>query len=305
MPSHKDYLACLPPAWRERATAEPESDWWPWRDMALHIARVRNPEAPARLMILHGAGGHAGALWPAAALAADIGFEVLAPDMPGYGRTRVPRPSAVRYSDWVDCVSDLLRAEQARDPRPLVLVGASMGGMLAYSATARVGGVACLLATCLLDPRDEQVWSALSPLVGRWSLGLMNRAAPLIDSWRLPIRWLTPMNKIANERTLARLCRTDPRGGGGRIALGFLRTFLGSVPPVEPEQFDAAPVMLVHPAADRWTAPELSLRFLRRIRGETRHVPLDNAGHFPIEEPGISQLATVMQEIHDTLAARG
>lgn len=303
MPSHTDYLACLPPAWRERATAEPESDWWPWRDMTLHIARVRKPEAPARLMILHGAGGHAGALWPAAALAAESGFDVLVPDLPGYGRTRLPKPSAVRYADWVDCVSDLLRAEHARDTRPLVILGASMGGMLGYAVAARVGGVHTLLATCLLDPRDPRVWSVLSPLMGRWSLSVLNAAAPLLDRLRLPIRWLTPMEKIANQPALAHLCCTDKRGGGGRVALGFLRTWLGAVPPVEPEQFDAAPVILVHPGEDRWTPPELSLRFLRRLGGESRYVALENAGHFPVEEPGLGQLAAVLDEICQHIAA--
>lgn len=294
---HTDYLRCLPPAWQARATIPPETDCWAWRGMQVHIARVRRPQAPARLMILHGAGGHAGALWPAAALAAEIGYDVLVPDLPGYGRTRVPRPGAVRYPDWVACVADLLRAEQARDDRPLVLVGASMGGLLAYSAAARAGGVAHLVVTCLLDPRDRVVWSALSPLVGRWSLGLMKASARLTDPLRLPIRWLTPMQRIANDPRLSQLCCTDERGGGGRIALGFLRTWLGSSPEVEPEAFTAAPVVLAHPADDRWTPASLSLRFFERIAVPKRYLPLLGAGHFPVEEPGISQLQALFAEL--------
>lgn len=294
---HTDYLRCLPPAWQARATTPPERDEWAWRDMQVHIARVRQPQAPARMMILHGAGGHADALWPAAALAAEIGYEVLVPDLPGYGRTRVPRPGAVRYPDWVDCVAGLLRAEQARDDRPLVLVGASMGGMLAYSAAARAGGVAHLVVTCLLDPRDQRVWSALSPLIGRWSLALMNVSALLIDPLRLPIRWLAPVQKIANDPVLSRLCCTDERGGGGRIPLGFLRSWLGSAPEVEPEAFTSAPVVLAHPADDRWTPAPLSLRFFERIAAPTRYLPLADAGHFPVEEPGISQLHALFAEL--------
>ncbi len=311
MPYNVDaYLACLPPHLQERAQTPPESTWWPWNGHSVHIARARRPDAGARLLILHGAGGHSGALWPAAALAADLGYDVLAPDLPGYGRTKVPDPGAVRYPDWLDCVCALIRAEQQADPRPLVLLGASMGGMLAYSACARLeqedGGspVARLMATCLLDPADPEVWSALSPWLGRWSLPLMDALAPLLDRRRLPIRWLTPMNRIANQPALSKLCRTDPRGGGGSVALGFLRSYLNAPPERAPERFTTVPVLLTHPAADRWTAPALSLRFLERIAAPTRHIPLENAGHFPVEEPGIEQLRDVLRDVLTELTAK-
>lgn len=105
------------------------------------------------MLLLHGGGGHAAVLWPFAALAAERGFEVAVPDLPGYGKTRVPSVG-VRYSDWVECIADLVRAEKAADPRPLVVMGASMGGMLAYEAAARRTEVVdAVVATCLLDPR--------------------------------------------------------------------------------------------------------------------------------------------------------
>lgn len=300
---HAAYTACLPEPFRSRAGTQPVATWWPWRDHAVHVARARNPAAPARLMILHGAGGHAGAVWPMAALAADIGFEVLAPDLPGYGRTRTADPGAIRYPDWIDCVCDLIAAEREKDARPLVVLGASMGGMLAYSAAAKAPGVARLLVTCLLDPRDDWVWSALSPWAGRWGLTLLNALAPVTDALRVPIRWLTPMAKIANQPALSRLCRTDPRGGGGRVALGFLRTYLASSPPCEPETFTAIPVTLIHPAADRWTPPELSLRFFNRLAAPKRYVPLDNAGHFPVERPGVDQLHAALAELFAELGS--
>ena len=72
------------------------------------------------------------------------------------------------------------------------------------------------------------------------------------------------MGKIANDRALARICMTDTRGGGSRIALGFLRSYLQSSPAVAPEEFRGPPVILAHPADDRWTPPTMSLGFLRR-----------------------------------------
>lgn len=305
--THQDYVACLPEPFRQRlAAAEPETTWWPWRDTTLHIARLRNSAAQARLMILHGAGGHSAALWPIAALAAELGYEVLAPDLPGYGRTRVPNPGAVRYPDWVDCVADLLAAENAADSRPLVLAGASIGGMLAYSAAARAGGVATLVVTCLLDPRDPVTWPALSRW-GAWTVALARRmlglSSRLTDNLRVPIRWLVPMTRIANDPVLARICTTDVRGGGSRIALGFLRSYLQSPPAVEPEAFQRPPVVLAHPAEDRWTPPTMSLGFFQRIAAPKRYVPLPHGGHFPIEPPALRELRALLEKLLGDLSA--
>lgn len=54
--------------------------------------------------------------------------------------------------------------------------------------------------------------------------------------------------------------------------------------------------MLLHPAEDRWTMPELSLDYLGRLRGKTRVVMLPGCGHFPLEEPGFQVL---LDEVSD------
>src|SRR4051812_296462 len=50
-----------------------------------------------------------------------------------------------------------------------------------------------------------------------------------------------------------------------------------------PEQA-RCPVLLVHPAADRWTDVSISLPFFEGLRVPKRLVMLENAGHFPVEE---------------------
>ena len=306
-----EYLACLPMDWRLRAAAVPAPDsiWWPWRTMRLHIRTLPQADARARLLLLHGAGGHSGALWPLGSLAATLGYEVLAPDLPGYGLTEVPDPASVTYPDWIDCITDLVRAQTATDQRPLVLVGASMGGMLGYSVSARLpGAVAHLLATCLLDPSNPVCWPALSRWGGAPSVRLIR---PLLAAvarhrlparWRVPIRWVAPMNAIANQPRLAGLCTQDSRGGGGLVSLGFLASFLLSTPELQPEEFRQVPLTLIHPVNDRWTPPSMSLSFLHRIAGLARYVPLEGCGHFPVEEPGMSTAVRVLREVIEQLA---
>ena len=296
------YASFLPPGYRTDAL-EPVSTWWPWRDRRVHIARAVNPNASVRVIGLHGAGGHSGALWPFAALAGRENVDVLLPDMPIYGDTVEPNPSAVRYDDWIDLLCDLVTAEREQDARPVVLLGASMGGLMAYEVAARTGQVAAIAATCLLDPADPAARSAAArfKFLGAPAPAMLRAVDPVLGRVRVPVRWLVEMNRMSNTPSFSRVCTTDPKGGGARVPLGFLASWL-AYRHTSPESFDTVPVTLIHPAADTWTPPELSLRFLQRIAAPTEAVLLDNCGHFPIEEPGLTQAATALRGLIDRVA---
>lgn len=299
---HDRYSAFLPADLRVDPMPEPESTWWQWRGRQVHIARARVPSSPVRALVLHGAGGYSGALWPFAALAVREGAEVLAPDLPLYGDTIEPQPGRVRYDDWVDLVCDLVRAETAADDRPLIVFGASMGGLLGYEVAARTRAVAHVVATCLLDPADVDARNAAAriPGVGAFAPAVMRTVDPVVGRIRVPVRWLVNMGAMSRNPALSRLCGTDPKGGGVRVPLGFLSSWL-DFGHTAPETFDAAPVTLVHPAADEWTAPGLSIRFLDRIAGPKELVLLDNCGHFPIEQPGLSRLVEALRGVRDSV----
>ncbi|MFF2551697.1 alpha/beta hydrolase [Nocardia sp. NPDC058058] len=293
---HSSYLAFLPAGLLEYPDVRPESTFWRWRDRDIHLERVHRPEASVRMLLIHGGGGHAAALWPFAALAAERGFEVVTPDLPGYGATRVPAPSKITYPDWVDCVTDLVRAEHAADDRPLIVVGASMGGMLAYEAAARTGLVAAVVATCLLDMRLPQARAAVGrhPRLANYAARLL---LPAFDRLRVPMRWLADMNAISNDPALTKLIVADTLGGGVAMPLGFLRTYLHSAPAIEPEDFTACPVWLTHPGADHWTPLAVSRSFFDRIAAPKTLLVLPDSGHYPIETPGLEQLARAFDEV--------
>lgn len=302
---HHSYAAYLPAEYTSDMV-EPTSTWWPWRDTSVHLARAVVPEATVRAMVIHGGGGYSGALWPAAAAAVGEGVEVLAPDLPLYGDTRVPDPASVRYGDWVELLCDLVRAERAADPRPLVLFGASMGGMLAYEVAARTGNlIDAVVVTCLLDMSDPDARAAATRFswMGRLGPALLRASDPVLGRVRVPIRWLADMRNMSSDPGLSALCAADPRGGGGRVPLGFLSSWMNYAH-TRPEDYVAAPVTLVAPAADLWTPAELSLRVLQRISAPTSTVMLENCGHYPIEEPGLSQLRDTLLAVLTAVAPR-
>lgn len=304
-----DRYAAFLPADRRGRIAAPRQTWMDWRGRRVHIARGGDPDtAKARGILVHGGGGYSGALWPLAGLVAGdrdgIGVEILAPDMPLYGYTEEPDPGRVRYADWIDLLCDIIAAERARDDRPIILFGASMGGMMAYEAAHRTGAADAVLATCLLDLTDPAALAAVSriKIAGALTGPILRAAGSVLGSVRVPIRLLADMSAMSRDPGLSTLCASDPRGGGVSVPLGFLSSWL-NYEHTPPERYRGAPVTLVAPAADTWTPPELSVRFLERVAGPTRVELLENCGHYPIEEPGLSRLEAVGREVRQAVVA--
>ncbi|WP_163999714.1 alpha/beta hydrolase [Pyxidicoccus caerfyrddinensis] len=297
--------ALLPPALRlgEAQAPMPEEAWLDVGAFRVHLDCWRRPDAPATVVLVHGGGGNGRLLSPFGAMLAGLGYEVVAPDLPGYGLTRVEHKRALVYEDWRDTLSAVVETEAGRSRRPLVMFGASMGGMLAYDVTARTRIPSGLVGTCFLAPRDPVVRRGM--VRWPWMAGLsgpMLTALPfLTDPLPVPMRLAGNMLAIANSAELSRAIARDPLSGGTWMPGRFLRTFLESEPLVPPESFDVCPVLMAHPAADRWTQVSVSAPFFDRLRVPKRRVMLENAGHFPVEEPGVSQLR---QAMHDFLLER-
>ena len=224
------------------------------------------------------------------------GVTTVAPDLPGYGLSQID-PASFTHEAWVDCAVDLLHHElEHGGGRPAVLFGLSLGGYLAYQVAARSRRAAGLIATTLADPRLPIVRDAFAKnrFLSRVGVPLMRWLGPL-ERVRVPIRWLSKMDQIANDPALAAVVCRDPLGGGNRTPLGFLRSLFTMVPDVEPEAFDLCPVLLAHPGDDRWTPLAASQPFFDRIKGPKELVVLDRCGHVPIEEPGLGQLERAVQ----------
>ena len=278
-----DYSRWFPADLRRPPMWEQDS----WDGVRTRVARRPVPDAKTSCVVFHGGGGNASLLSPVLAALELAGIDSVAPDLPGYGRSTVPR-KRFTYDTWVAYGVDLVRREAERHGGPVAVAGFSIGGMLAYHvATSSDGAVDRIAATNLLDPRDPAVRRGVSrtPVMGRMTRAMI----PALDRVKVPIRWLAHMRAVANDPDFAAAAASDPRGGGSMVPLGFLRTWMSYEPLVEPEQC-TIPVLLVHPGADRWTPPELSLPFFDRLGGEKRYVLLENCGHAPVEEPGLSTM---------------
>ena len=295
------YQPYLPARLRLTDSGLPREQWWDWEGLEVHLDRYEDPGAALTVIGLHGGGGYGRLMAPMGVVARRLGFAAVLPDMPGYGLTTVPR-KRFTYETWVACARDLAVVENERSGRPVIALGGSMGGMLAWHAAAAGAPLAGIAATTLIDPHDPTVLAALGRT--RWAGPLgsrLLRALPaLTDPLPVPMALAANMRAIANDPAVAAIVRRDSLGGGRVVPARFLRTWMQYTPEREPETFQL-PVLLAHPADDRWTPTELSERFFTRLAGPKRLITLERCGHFPLEEPGLTQLEAEFRDFASQL----
>lgn len=285
----------LPAEFQLKAGHEPAEEWWSWQGNNIHLDTYRNPDAKVKVILFHGVGtnGRQMSMILGAPLAAR-GYETIAIDMPGYGVTEVARGKLIRYDDWVQAGSDLIDLERARDDRPIVLYGLSAGGMLTYHVAAKNKKVRAIVGMTFLDTREQSVRDEVSSnlfmsRVGSFFARLVVHTP--LAALRIPMWLVSKMSTLVNDPKALRVFMQDKSSAGNSVSVAFLHSYLFYTPEVAPEAFDLCPVLLTQPAQDRWTPLSLSEPFLAKIK----HVPvttvmLDNAGHYPLEQPGLSQM---------------
>jgi len=304
----RDMQQFLPPEFQWKADQQPQEEWWNWNGHRLHLDTYRNPQAKGKVILFHGVGTNARQMsMILGAPLARHGYETIAVDMPEYGMTEVAKGALVRYDDWVRAGSDLIDAELARDDRPIVLYGLSAGGMLTYHVAALNKKVKGIVGMTFLDQRLQQVRdeTALSPFMSRIGGPVMNLAAQTpLKSMRMPMTVASKMSALVNNEAALKVWLSDKRSAGNAMTMAFLSSYMSYQPAMEPEDFDVCPILLTQPAADRWTPLHLSEPFLKRVaRVPVKIVMLENAGHYPLEQPGLSQMVDAIDAFYRDVTA--
>lgn len=286
---------CLPVEYQLTPETAPSEEWWNHRGHRIHLDTYRDPGAPLKVILLHGVGTNGRQMTTILGRPlASRGFETIAIDMPTYGITEVAAGATVTYDEWVQIASDLVDVERAKDDRPIVLYGLSAGGMETFHVASINHQVAGIVGMTFLDQQSLRVRTstAFDPLTGAIGAPLMRLlAATPLRRLRVPMRWVSKMRTLVNNRAAKRIAYADRTSAGNSVSIAFLSSYLNYSPTVRPEDFDSCPVLLTQPAADRWTPLDLSEPFLTRIaKVPVTTVMLQNAGHYPLEQPGLDQM---------------
>jgi alpha-beta hydrolase superfamily lysophospholipase len=288
----KKYQRFFPDELRIHESNLPTEEWWDWNGCQIHLDRMPVPESKVKIIMIHGAGGNGRLLAPYAQMLQVHGYEVLSPDLPPYGLSYAKQIKSIDYDQWIQIITDLIKQEIERDGKPIILLGASIGGMLAYHAANRSLKVKGLMVTTFVDTSNPKVRDQIAPnkVISRLGKFTMDTFPYLLDSLRISVSRVSRMNLITNNPELTQLIIQDPLAAGTEIPFRLLRTFLNMKPVIEPERFNDCPILLVHPEKDPMTPFNLSEPFYNRLNCKKRCVILEGAGHFPIEQPGLEQM---------------
>jgi alpha-beta hydrolase superfamily lysophospholipase len=305
--SWKKFQPYFPEEFRIKEGEEPNEEFWKWSHYNVHIDRYI-PDDNSRnikIILVHGGGGNGRLLSPIGVAMRSRGFECVAPDMPGFGLTKIGRPNS--YNTWIDLVDALVDKEVAADGRKVMLVGISLGGMLSYHVACRNKNIVGLMVTSLADATKPEVQIQLSKndFLGKRSYQAMTIAPIFTDNIKVPIKMTTKMWAMANDQSFVKLLKRDIVGSGSWVYLKFFRTLMETSAEIPPEEFDNCPVLFFQPEKDFIIPWEISKPYYDRLTCEKEVIFLKNCGHIPLEEPGVQQLRDAAVAFIDKIDARG
>ena len=302
-PSWRKFQPYFPEDWRINEQNAPEEYYWKWRDFDVHIDHYKtiNKQKNFKLILLHGGGGNGRLLSPVAVFFNRLGYECIAPDLPGFGLTKIHKPNS--YYTWIDLVNDLIDSELEKSNMPIVLSGISLGGMLAYQVACLNKKVSGLIVTSLADTRKKSVQMGLArnKLFGAVSPLLLSKLSVLTDDLKIPIKWTTKMWAMANNSNFVNYLMGDKVGSGSWVFLKFFRTLFEASPEIEPENFDLCPLLFLQPEKDYIIPWSMSKPFYDALSCPKSLVFLENCGHIPLEKPGTDQMINSVVEFLEEL----
>jgi acylglycerol lipase len=171
------------------------------RGLRIHVRTWLPAGAPTGVVVIaHGFAEHAGRYSAVAERLVADGLAVRAADHRGHGLSEGKRTSVVRFGDYVDDLNAVIAQARGRWPsQPLVLLGHSMGGLIALDLAVRSsdsldGLIVSAPAAC---PREV---SRFKLAVGR----ALSRVAPDTGVLRLPL------DRISRDPAVVASYNNDP-----------------------------------------------------------------------------------------------
>lgn len=205
-----------------------------------------------KVLVVHGLGEHAGRYGPLAQRLNDWGFDVRAYDQYGHGQSDGPRGGLPDASRLLDDLADLVESARRRigPGIPLLLLGHSMGGLVAAAAVA--GGKVQVDGLVLSSPALGTRLNALQKML----LALVPRLMP-----DLAVGNGLPADALSHDPAVVAAYRADPLVHD-RVT-GRLARFIADQGPAVLRQAPAwqVPTLLLYAGDDRLVDPAGSRAF--------------------------------------------
>lgn len=249
--------------------------------------------APASILILHGIAEHSGRYEHVGSAFADAGYFARSYDHHGFGKSGGKRGHVPSFDHYLDDVEDHL-TQQRSEGRPVVLLGHSMGGLIAsaYAMSDRPQPDVLLLS--------GPAFGAIVPAWQRVAAPVIGRVAP-----SLFIKSELDGSLLATDPDVGVAYRDDPLRVPGATA-GLGKALFDAMDQVNAEvNCIRVPTFVVHGGNDR-IVPAESTEIVGAHDLATR-VVLDGLEHEVLNEPSWPETLQMMIEFadHHLAAAEG
>ena len=253
----------------------------------LSVAVWDRPDPTRIVLLAHGYGEHMGRYQHVAAALVDRGAAVYGPDHLGHGESAGEQVLVTSFEDIVDDLHLVDELARERHPgRPVVLIGHSMGGLIATRYAQRYGGLAALVLS--------------APAVG---LSVVMRdwlAAPELPNDPIDVAVLS------RDPAVGEAYANDPLVYHGGWKRPTLEAFVAADAAIEAGgDFGDLPTYYVHGDADELVPMAVARPFVERLAGSDfteRIVP--GARHEVFNETDRDQTIGAVAEWIDRVASR-
>jgi alpha-beta hydrolase superfamily lysophospholipase len=231
----------------------------------VEVRRWPADEATRLAVLVHGYAEHIGRYEHVAQALVTRGSVVVGPDHIGHGRSAGERAVVEDFESVVDDLHGVVEA--TRDDLPVVMVGHSMGGLIAIRYTQRHPGD--LVGLVLTAPAV-----GLAPVVEGWL------AAPELPSDPIDAAVLS-RDPVAREAYAA-----DPLVYHGGWKRPYLEAFVVADRAIaQGPGFGDLPLLYIHGADDQLVPVDLARPVIESLAGpDTEMLVLDGARHEPFQE---------------------
>ncbi|MET0331600.1 MAG: lysophospholipase [Dyella sp.] len=273
--------------YKPSAEAAPVLDWQTMAD-GRPLARRSWPRPGARhaVLIVHGLGEHSGRYGPLAAWFGRHGYDVRSYDQRGHGKTPGRRGALPRPQALLEDLAEIYAAYAADRAEAPLLLGHSMGGLVALRAVldGRVRPTRLILSSPAL-----RTWQP------RWQQALVARLARWLP--RLPLRTGLPLEALSHEESVVMAHHDDPlRHGWITPRLGDFIMRTGATCIADAARLNL-PTLLLVSGADRLVDPAGSRDFALAAAGTPlRYHAFEPLYHelFNEAEPARSEVLSVL-----------
>lgn len=227
------------------------------------------------VVMLHGVGGGHLAFAPQVERFASVGYRAVSWDMPGYGSSAPIEPYTFKgLAESAIALIEALAGPGREGTPPVILIGHSMGGMVAQEVVARRPGLVKRLVLCGTSP-------AFGKPDGDWQRAFVaSRTAPLdagqsmADLAATLVPQMTGPDALPEGLRLAEHCMGRVPAATYRRAVECLVSFdrRANLPAIR------VPTLLVAGEHDRNAPPDVMRRMADRITG-AEFVQLPGVGH--------------------------